>query len=152
MTANDSTGPAQGETQAPGTRWRAILRHQEAQAFAVAFHADVVLETALFDGHTEGPAALQIFFNATRGLYEEIHFVRETASAESTVLEWEGAAFGGRVVTGVTILDHDTNGTITRVRLFHRPYAMVLDCAETLARSLAGQLGPGVRWLSGSRS
>lgn len=147
MTTTAST-QAPSSTNAPGSRWRTILRRATLDEFAAAFRPDVVLETALFDGSAVGPAALRLFFNATADLYEHIAFTRETTADGCTILEWDGVAFGGQSVTGVTILAHDGVGLIAHIRLHHRPHGMVNACAAALGRALGDRLGPGVRWPS----
>jgi hypothetical protein len=75
------------------------------------------------------------FFQATRAMYDRIGFTHEIGTKARMCLEWEGV-FAGKPVAGVTIITRDDRGTITSVRLHHRPFDQVVAFAETISRHL----------------
>jgi hypothetical protein len=125
-----------------GHAWLEILRRPSQEAFASAFTRDVVLDASVANASIVGVVRIRAFFDATRAMYDQIAFVHETHSATRTYLEWEGS-FGGREVSGTTILARDATGLIQSIRLYHRPYAQVLAFSAELARLLADRLDPG---------
>jgi hypothetical protein len=72
------------------------------------------------------------FFEATRAMYDTIAFKHEVTVESRTYLEWEGT-FQGHSVAGMTVFTKDTAGLIESVRLYHRPYDMVIAAAATKA-------------------
>src|SRR5476649_1335788 len=108
----------------PGSGWVEIIGRATAEAFASA-------------------AAIRRFFDATRGMYDSIVFVHETATELRIHLEWEGV-FQGAPIAGATILTRDAGGKIDRIRLYHRPYEQVIAFSAELARRLDGQMETGI--------
>ena len=56
-----------------------------------------------------------------------------------TYLEWEGT-FQGHSVAGMTVFMKDTAGLIENIRLYHRPYDMVIAFSADLTGRLAGKI------------
>jgi len=128
---------------APGHAWLEIIKRPGQEAFASAFAKDVVLDASVTNAPIVGAVAIRAFFDATRTMYDEIAFVRETRSATRTQLEWEGR-FAGRPIAGTTILAHNPEGSIESIRLYHRPYEQVIAFSAELARRLAGKVDPQI--------
>ena len=119
----------------PGAAWTEIVSRPTLEEFSRAFASDVVLEASVLTCPIVGPAGLWAFFQATRTMYERIGFTHEIGTKARTCLEWEGV-FAGKPVAGVTILTLDDGGSITSVRLHHRPFDQVVAFAETISRHL----------------
>jgi hypothetical protein len=126
-----------------GQAWREIVTRPTLEDFAAAFSNEVVLETSTGTRALRGPIALRHFFEATRGMYDSIAFVRETRAGRSAVLEWEGV-FQGAPIAGATILCYGVDGRIEGIQLYHRPYAQVVAFAAALSARLAGKIESGV--------
>jgi hypothetical protein len=121
----------------PGERWMEIIKRPWREAFAAAFSSDAVLETSVTSSAIRGANDIRAFFDATRTLYDEIAFTRETTADRRTYLEWAGT-FSGRTVSGVTVLVTNESGAITNIALHHRPYDLVRAFSAAIAGTLAG--------------
>jgi hypothetical protein len=119
----------------PGQRWVEIIKRPSRDAFAAAFAGDAALELSVAPGPIIGPNDIRAFFDVTRAMYDNIAFTHETTAAGRTYLEWTGK-FGGRAVSGVTILVTNESGAITNILLHHRPYDLVVAFAADLERRL----------------
>ena len=86
-----------------------------------------------------GAADVRSFFEATRAMYDTIAFKHEVTVESRTYLEWEGT-FQGHSVAGMTVFTKDTAGLIESIRLYHRPYDMVIAFSTDLAGRLAGKM------------
>jgi hypothetical protein len=124
---------------APGHIWSEIIRRPTLGEFAAAFTTDVALDASVLPTTIRGAPDVQTVFDATRGMYDRIAFIREENSASRTYLEWEGV-FGGRPVAGATILAKDAAGLIEGVRLYHSPLFLVNAFSAELLRRLAGKM------------
>jgi hypothetical protein len=119
----------------PGEAWTEIVRRPTLEEFSRAFASDVVLEASVLSRPIVGPGGLWRFFQATRAMYDRIGFTHEIGMKARTCLEWEGV-FAGQPVAGVTIITRDDGGTITSVRLHHRPFDQVVAFAGAISRNL----------------
>jgi hypothetical protein len=119
----------------PGEAWTEIVRRPTLEEFSRAFVSDVVLEASVLSQPIVGPGGLWGFFHATRTMYERIGFTHEIGTKARMCLEWEGV-FAGKPVAGVTIITRDDGGTITSVRLHHRPFDQVVAFAGAISRNL----------------
>ena len=123
----------------PGHSWLEIIKRPTLEAFAAAFTKDVVLEASVLPRPITGAADVRAFFGATRAMYDTIAFKHEVTVGSRTYLEWEGA-FQGHNVAGMTVLTKDAAGLIESIRLYHRPYDMVIAFSADLAGRLAGKM------------
>jgi len=123
----------------PGRLWSEIIKRPTLVEFSEAFTADVGLDASVLPRTIRGAPDLRAFFDATRGMYETIAFIREENSAFRTYLEWEGV-FAGGPVAGATILAKDAAGLIEGVRLYHSPLFVVNEFSAELLRRLAGKM------------
>jgi hypothetical protein len=119
----------------PGEAWTEIVHRPTLEEFSRAFASDVVLEASVVSRPIVGPIGLWAFFQATRAMYERIGFTHEIGTKTRTCLEWEGV-FAGKPVAGATIITRDHRGTITSVRLHHRPFDQVVAFAGAISRRL----------------
>jgi hypothetical protein len=135
----------------PGAGWSAIIRKNGTKEFAAAFAASPVLDASVLNGPCEGVDAIASFFAATAGgMYESLAFTHETVDGRKTYLEWEGKAFG-KHVGGTTILTRDEAGLIQSIRLYHRPFQVVLEFSQELAKRLEGKVDPSLLGTSKAR-
>jgi hypothetical protein len=123
----------------PGHSWLEIIKRPTLEAFAAAFTKDVVLEASVLPHPITGAADVRSFFEATRAMYDTIAFKHEVTVESRTYLEWEGT-FQGHSVAGMTVFTKDTAGLIESIRLYHRPYDMVIAFSTDLAGRLAGKM------------
>jgi hypothetical protein len=135
----------------PGASWSAIIGKNGTKEFAAAFAASPVLDASILNGPCEGVDAIASFFAATAGgMYEFLAFTHETVDGRKTYLEWEGKAFG-KHVGGATILTRDQAGLIQSIRLYHRPFRVVLEFSQELAKRLEGKVDPSLLGRSKAR-
>jgi hypothetical protein len=71
-------------------------------------------------------------------IYDSLEFTREATNGDRTYLEWEAVAFGDVRLSGVTVLNKNEAGQITRAAIHHRPLAGGLRFSAELRRRLAG--------------
>ncbi len=119
--------------------WLEIIKRPTLEAFAAAFTKDVVLEASVLPRPITGAPDVRSFFEATRAMYDTIAFKHEGTVGSRTYLEWEGT-FQGHRVAGMTVFTKDTAGLIESIRLYHRPYDMVIAFSTDLAGRLAGKM------------
>ena len=120
----------------PGDDWMAVVRKNGTVEFADAFARDATLDAAVTSGPCVGVKAIAAFFAATAGgMYDALTFTHETVDGAKTYLEWEGKAFG-QPVGGTTILTRDEAGLIRNIKLYHRPFQMVLRFSAELQKRL----------------
>ncbi len=119
----------------PGQDWLATVASGDMAAFAAAFSAEPQLSASVLPESIFGVAHIRAFFEASRAMYGQIAFTRESRTGNQCFLEWEGS-FRGLPVEGVTVLDHDAANLIERVRLFHLPSMQVAAFADELAQRL----------------
>lgn len=111
---------AGGGGSVPGQAWFEIVRRPTPESFAEAFTTDVALDASVMASPIEGPNAIRRFFDATRQMFDNIAFNRESHGDGATFLEWK-AVYKGEPMSGITILETDAQGLIRRVRTFYGP-------------------------------
>jgi hypothetical protein len=119
-----------------GAQWLEIIQRPTLEAFARAFASDARLEASVLEDVLIGPADIRAFFDATRAMYDQIAFTRETLAGDRTILEREGI-YNGRRVAGVTIQARDASGAIASIQLYHQPLSQVNAFAADLVQRLA---------------
>ena len=123
----------------PGHSWFEIIKRPTPEAFAAAFTKDVVLDASVLPRSITGTTDVRAFFGATRAMFDAIAFKHEVTAGSRIYLEWEGT-FQGHSVAGMTVFTKDTAGLIESIRLYHRPYDMVIAFSTDLAGRLAGKM------------
>jgi hypothetical protein len=124
---------------APGHSWLEIIKRPTPEAFAAAFTKDVVLDASVLPRSITGATDVRAFFGATRGMFDAIAFKDEVTVGSRTYLEWEGT-FQGNNVAGLTVLTKDVAGLIESIRVYYRPYNVVVAFSAELAGRLAGNV------------
>src|SRR5580693_3088689 len=84
-----------------------------------------------------GATDVRAFFRATRAMFDAIAFRREVIVGSRIYLEWEGT-FQGNNTAGLTVLTKDAAGLIESIRVYYRPYNVVVAFSADLAGRLAG--------------
>jgi len=72
-------------------------------------------------------------------MFDAIAFKHEVTVGSRTYLEWEGT-FQGNNVAGLTVLTKDAVGLIESIRVYYRPYNVVVAFSADLAGRLAGSM------------
>src|SRR5689334_21427735 len=123
----------------PGHSWLEIIKRPTPESFADAFTKDVVLDASVLPRSIIGATDVRAFFGATRAMFDAIAFKHEVTVGSRTYLEWEGT-FQGNNVAGLTVLTKDAAGRIESIRVYYRPYNVVVAFSADLAGPLAGNM------------
>jgi ketosteroid isomerase-like protein len=123
----------------PGHSWLEIIKRPSPEAFAAAFTKDVVLDASVLPRSITGATDVRAFFRATRAMFDAVAFKHEVTVGSRTYLEWEGT-FQGNNVAGLTVLTKDAAGLIESIRVYYRPYNVVVAFSADLAGRLAGNM------------
>jgi len=79
-------------------------------------------------------------------IYEGLEFVHEAQDGRLTFLEWRARTHSGVSLEGVTVLERDDAGLISRVAIHHRPLDGVLAFSAELRARTVDRLGDGYLW------
>jgi hypothetical protein len=123
----------------PGHGWLEIIKRPTPEAFAAAFTKDIVLDASVLPRSITGATDVRAFFGATRAMFDAIAFKHEVTAGSRTYLEWEGT-FQGNNIAGLTVLTKDAAGLIESIRVYYRPYNVVVAFSADLAGRLAGNM------------
>jgi hypothetical protein len=111
-----------------GERWRRLR---------VTFPDHIVSHTKIThfgpDGLMRRHDYIYDYFDTSRKLFDQIAFVQEARTPERVFLEWEGQ-FGGKAISGVTILSLANDDRIARIRIHHFPQEQANAFAAALER------------------
>jgi hypothetical protein len=123
--------------------WTEAFASKSADAFGAAFADDVVLEGTTLSRPIEGRARVMRVMETASTAYESLVFTHEASNGLRSYLEWEATAFGGVVLTGVTVLTRNASGEIVHAAIHHRPLGAVLRFSAELRERLTGVVDPG---------
>ena len=123
----------------PGHSWLEIIKRPTPEAFAAAFTKDVILDASVLPRPITGATDVRAFFGATQVMFDAIAFKHEVTTGSRIYLEWEGT-FQGNSIAGLTALKKDAAGLIESIRVYYRPYNVVVAFSADLARRLAGNM------------
>jgi dihydrofolate reductase len=102
-------------------------------------YGDIVLDASVLPRSMTGATDVRAFFGATRAMFDAITFKHEVIAGSRTYLEWEGT-FQGNNIAGLTVLTKDVAGLIESIRVYYRPYKVVVAFSADLAGRLAGNM------------
>lgn len=122
--------------------WRSGFSEQSRSTFADGFAEDVVLEASVLAKPITGRALVASALAAASAVYESLDFTAETSDGTTTYLQWKATAFGGVELSGVTVLEKNTDGAIVRAAIHHRPLGALLRFSATVRDRLAGVVPP----------
>jgi hypothetical protein len=72
-------------------------------------------------------------------MFDAIAFKHEVTAGSRTYLEWEGT-FQSNNIAGLTVLTKDAAGLIESIRVYYRPYNVVVAFSADLGGRLAGNM------------
>jgi hypothetical protein len=101
---------------------------------------DVVLEASVLRRPIEGRDHVTLVMETATEAYESLVFTHKASDGRHSFLEWEGTAFGGMALDGVTTLIRDDDGRIVRAAIHYRPLGAALRFSEELRDRLDGLL------------
>lgn len=130
--------------------WTGAFAAQRRDAFAATFAPDVSLHASALRRPVTGRDDVAYLMGEASQIYEKLEFVHETQSGRLTFLEWRARTHFGVSLEGVTVLERDGYGLISRVAIHHRPLDGVLAFSAELRDRTVDRLGDGYLW-SGTR-
>ncbi|MEU6341694.1 alpha/beta hydrolase [Streptomyces sp. NPDC046977] len=129
--------------------WRGGFASQSASTFAARFAGDVVLEASVLVRPLAGRELVATALAAASAVYESLEFIAEVTQGTTTYLQWRATAFGGLPISGVTVLEKNADGKVTRAAIHHRPLGAALRFSAELRDRLAGTV-PSAHFFEGS--
>jgi len=90
------------------------------------------------NGSLRGVDLVGAFFAATTKMYDRLEFTDETIAGGKTYSN--GRVRLRRRHRGTTIVTRNEDGLIESIRLYHRPFRVVIQFSAELAKRLAGKV------------
>jgi pimeloyl-ACP methyl ester carboxylesterase len=143
VTAAEAQG-ADGTVTEEG--WTGAFAAQQRDAFAATFAPDVSLHASALRRPVTGRDDVAYVMGEASRLYEQLEFVHEAQGGRLTFLEWRARTHSGVSLEGVTVLERDDAGLISRVAIHHRPLDGVLAFSAELRDRTVDRLGDGYLW------
>ena len=119
--------------------WQRAFARRSASAFASAFAEDVVLEASTLYRPVSGRDNVKCVMEAASKIYEDLEFTEQAADGHQYV-EWKARAFGGKGLSGITVITRNAAGAITHLAIHHRPLGEALKFSAEIGRRLQGVL------------
>jgi pimeloyl-ACP methyl ester carboxylesterase len=126
--------------------WTGAFAAQQRDAFAATFAPDVALHASALRRPVTGRDDVAYLMGEASQIYEQLEFVHEAQSGRLTFLEWRARTHSGVSLEGVTVLERDDAGLISRVAIHHRPLDGVLAFSAELRDRTVDRLGDGYLW------
>ena len=120
--------------------WTQAFERKSADAFALAFAPDIVLEASVLARPIAGLERVKTIMAAASTIYESLAFTHEAANGQRNYLEWKAEAFGGEKLFGITILTKNDDGKIVHAAIHHRPLNAALKFSAELGRRVHGKV------------
>jgi pimeloyl-ACP methyl ester carboxylesterase len=120
--------------------WTQAFERKSADAFALAFAPDIVLEASVLARPIAGLEQVKTIMAAASTIYESLAFTHEAANGQRNYLEWKAEAFGGEKLFGITILTKNDDGKIVHAAIHHRPLNAALKFSAELGRRVHGKV------------
>jgi pimeloyl-ACP methyl ester carboxylesterase len=125
------------ETAAAGG-WRRSFAEKSQARFAETFAEHVVFEATTLPDPVQGRDQVAAVMGAASTIYESLEFTAEVHSGSTSYLQWQATAFDNMAMRGVTILDRDGDGKISRIAIHHRPLGAVLRFSAEIRERMEG--------------
>src|SRR5262249_12989611 len=74
---------------------------------------------------------------AASKIYEDLEFTEQATDGHQYV-EWKAHAFGGKDLSGITVITRNAAGAITHLAIHHRPLGEALKFSSEIGRRLQG--------------
>jgi pimeloyl-ACP methyl ester carboxylesterase len=126
--------------------WTGAFAAQQRDAFAATFAPDVALHASALHRPVTGRDDVAYLMGEASQIYEQLEFVHEAKDGRLTFLEWRARTHSGVSLEGVTVLERDDAGLISRVAIHHRPLDGVLAFSAELRDRTVDRLGDGYLW------
>jgi hypothetical protein len=126
--------------------WTGAFAAQQRDGFAATFAPDVALHASALRRPVTGRDDVAYLMGEASQIYQQLEFVHEAQSGRLTFLEWRARTHSGVSLDGVTVLERDDAGLISRVAIHHRPLDGVLAFSAELRDRTVGRLGDGYLW------
>ncbi|MEH2251310.1 hypothetical protein [Nostoc sp.] len=94
-------------------KWTQAFTDKLESSFADAFADNVTLEASVLVHPIKGRDCVKSVMATASKVYEALTFTRQVESAQQTYLEWDAKAFGGKPLSGVTILIKNSDGQLS---------------------------------------
>jgi pimeloyl-ACP methyl ester carboxylesterase len=137
---------AQGEGGVTEEAWTGAFKAKKSDAFAAGFAPDVTLSASALRRPVTGREDVAYLMGEASQIYEELEFLHDVQGGRLTFLEWRAQTRSGVSLEGVTLLERDDAGLISRVAIHHRPLDGVLAFSAELRDRTLGRLGDGYLW------
>jgi hypothetical protein len=118
--------------------WQEGFAQQSRSTFAAEFADDVVLDATTLVAPIQGRELVATVMATASSIYETLDFTESAHAGSTSYLQWRATAFGGMEIRGITILDRDADGKVTRAAIHHRPLPMVLRFSAEMRKRLSG--------------
>jgi hypothetical protein len=118
--------------------WQDAFAQQSRITFAAEFADDIMLDATALAAPVHGRELVATVMATASSIYETLEFTDSAHAGLTSYLQWRATAFGGMEIRGVTILDRDADGEVTRAAIHHRPLPMVLRFSAELRDRLSG--------------
>ena len=120
--------------------WQGAFAQRSANAFASAFAEDVVLEASTLYRPVSGRENVKCVMEAASKIYEDLEFTEQAADGHRQYVEWKAHAFGGKGLSGITVITRNATGAITHLGVHHRPLGEALKFSAEIGRRLQGAI------------
>jgi pimeloyl-ACP methyl ester carboxylesterase len=137
---------ARGEDGVAEEAWTGAFEAKKRDAFAATFAHDVTLSASALRRPVSGRDDVAYLMGEASQIYEKLEFVHEAQDGRLTFLEWRARTHSGVALEGVTVLERDDAGLISRVAIHHRPLEGLLAFSAELRERTVDRLGDGYLW------
>jgi pimeloyl-ACP methyl ester carboxylesterase len=118
--------------------WRRSFAEKSQARFAETFAEHVVFEATTLPDPVVGRDQVAAVMGAASTIYESLEFTAEVHSGSTSYLQWRATAFDNMAMSGVTIMDRDSDGKVVRLAIHHRPLGAVLRFSEEIRNRTKG--------------
>ncbi len=126
-----------------GNQWTNAFDQKSEQAFAETFAEDVVLEAAALVKPIVGRDKVKVSMGTASKLYTSLVFTSKQSIGDKTLLQWEATIPGDIKLKGVTVLEKNKDGLISKIGIYHSPLNATLAFSEEMGRRTKDTIGPG---------
>jgi SnoaL-like protein len=118
--------------------WQEAFARRSASAFASAFAEEVVLEASTLYRPVSGRENVKRVMETASRIYEDLDFTEQAADGHHQYVAWKAHAFGGKSLSGITVITRNAAGAITHLAIHHRPLGEALKFSAEIGRRLQG--------------
>jgi hypothetical protein len=141
-----SSDAPQGDGTVEEEAWTGAFQEQREDSFAATFARDVTLQGSALRRPVIGRDDVAYLMGEASQIYQGLEFLHEAKSDRFTFLEWRAQTHSAVSLEGVTVLERDDTGLISRVAIHHRPLDGLLAFSAELRERTLARLGDGYLW------